>query len=433
LQIVGDEPYWWSAAGVPTSPEEISLPEEADIVIIGAGLTGLSAARTLARRGKHVVVLDAEAPGIGASSRNGGMVGGGHRLSIDVMQASFGKDIAHRLLHEAHLTSTQFAKDLISEEDIDCDFVETGRFRGFWTHSEFEAQAKGLERLQSIVPIEAEMISHQRQKDEVATDLYSGGILLPRHGGLNPAKYVAGLLQAAQRAGALVQGNCPVIGLSKTGANHHVETPRGTIICGAVLAATNGYTPGLLAKEKSRVFPVPSYIVATEPLGENRMKSLIPNSRMIVESRVRHCYFRPSPDGSRLVFGGRAAMVNVSPEAAQKQMRKLIVQVFPELRDVELTHSWRGNTGFSFNFVPHVGQIDGIWHAMGYSGNGNTMAPYLGHKAALQILGDPDGDTAFTRTGLPERWWHRGTPWFLPFANVMFKAKDIASNLQKRI
>jgi len=429
---VHSEPYWWDDAGIPACPPMQALPAEADVVVIGAGLTGLSAARTLARRGKHVVVLDAQAPGIGASSRNGGMVGGGHRLSIDEMEAEFGLDTAHGLMREAHLDSTQFAKTLIAEEAIACDFSVSGRFRGFWSDAEYEKQAKNLERLQKIAAVNAHMVPKSRQKEEIASDLYAGGMLLPDHGGLNPAKYVAGLLRAAQAAGALVQGDTPVTGLSRQGGGHVVTSPRGSIRAGAVLAATNGYTPAVLSDEKRRVFAVPSYIVATEPLGENRMRSLIPNGRMIVESRVRHCYYRPSPDGRRLVFGGRAGLVDVSEASAQSQLRGLIAQIFPELKDVALTHSWRGKTGFSFNFLPHVGQHDGVWHAMGFSGNGNTMAPYLGHKAALQMLGDEEGETAFSRTGLPRRWWHRGTPWFMHFADIGFRFTDWCDNLQKR-
>lgn len=432
MPMVNSNPFWWDDAGPPTSPDQRDLPTEADVVIVGAGLTGLSAARTLARRGKHVVVLDAQAPGIGASSRNGGMVGGGHRLSIDDMEASLGAETAHGLLREAHLSSTQFAKDLIAEEQIACDFSVSGRFRGFWTDADYSSQARAMERLQAIVPVEAEMVSKARQREEISSDLYCGGMLLPTHGGLNPAKYVDGLLRAAQKAGALVQGETPVTGLTREGTHFDIETPRGRIRAGTVFAATNGYTPALLSNEKRRVFPVPSFIVATEPLGENRMRSLIPKGRMIVESRVRHCYYRPSPDGRRLVFGGRAAMVNVGEATARRQLTGLIRQIFPDLGDVAITHSWRGNTGFAFNFLPHVGQYDGVWHAMGYSGNGNTMAPYLGHKAALQILGDPEGETAFSRTGLPTRWWHHGTPWFMPFADIMFRAQDVQQSLQKR-
>ena len=149
---------------------------------------------------------------------------------------------------------------------------------------------------------------------------------------------------------------------------------------------------------------------------------------MVAESRERHCYYRASPDGTRLVFGGRAALFNAPEAVAQSELRGLMTQIFPQLKGVGFSHSWRGRTGFTFDFLPHVGKENGVWHAMGYSGSGNAMAPYLGHKAALLMSGDRDGETAFSRTGFPKRWWHQGSPWFLPFADLVFRARDVWTN-----
>jgi glycine/D-amino acid oxidase-like deaminating enzyme len=425
------EPYWWEDAGAPAGFPPGALPEEVDVLIVGAGLTGASAARTAAKGGKSVLALDAGVPGIGASSRNGGQIGGGHRLSADELIARFGEATAIALLEEAHHGSTAFARTLMAEEGIACDYTECGRFRALWQPGEYEAAARATERLQTLFGLEAEMVPRTRQRDEVASDLYSGGVLYPRHGALNPAKWVAGLLAAAHRAGAQIQGETPVTRVTRDGPGWQVETPRGRVRAGAVLVATNGYTPAGLPQFKRRIIPVPSFIVATEELGENRMRSLFPNGRIVSESRERHCYYRISPDGKRLVFGGRAALFDAPEGLAQSQLRTLIAQVFPDLGAVGFSHSWRGRTGFTFDYLPRCGQLDGIWYAMGYSGSGNAMAPYLGHKAALQILGDPEGETAFSRTGFPARWWHRGQPWFLPFADLMFRGRDILANRRR--
>ena len=425
------DPFWWEDAGRPAGPAPENLPGETDVVIIGAGLTGLSAARTLARAGKAVLALDAMQPGEGASSRNGGMIGGGHRLAFETMRARFGHDTALGLLREAHLDSGDFVKSLIAGENIDCDYTETGRFRGLWREAEYERAARDLDRLQQLIPLEAEMLPRARQHEEVASDLYRGGTVFFRHGGLNPAKWVGGILRSALAAGARVQGDTPVTAVDRDGNGFRVVTPRGTLRAGAVLAATNGYTPPQLAPLKRRIVPLPSFIVTTEPLGRTRIDELFPRGRMIVESRDRHCYYRPSPDGERIVFGARAALFDAPENLVLQQMQGLLRQVFPQLNGIEFSHSWRGFTGFSFDFLPNVGNIDGVWHAMGYSGSGNAMAPWLGHKAALQILGDPEGETAFSQTGFPLRWWHRGRPWFLPFADLTFRLRDAWNNTRR--
>jgi glycine/D-amino acid oxidase-like deaminating enzyme len=431
-EVTATEPFWWEGGWRPQSPETVSLPSAVEVLVIGAGLTGLSAARTLARRGQSVLVLDALAPGSGASARNGGMVGGGHRLSINDLESQFGPDNAVRLLREAHIDSLEFTLSVIREENIDCDYVQTGRFRAFWHPEEYESSARELARLQDRVPVEATMVPKARQREEVASDLYEGGMIFPRHGALHPAKWIAGLLRAALRSGAHVQGNTPVVALGRDGAAYLVRTPRGTVRAGKVLAATNGYTPAILGNLQRRIIPVPSFIVATELLGKSWVRNLFPSGRMIVESRDRHCYYRSSPEGSRVIFGARAAMFDAPETLARQQLRRLLGQVFPQLDDVGLSHSWRGRTGFTFNALPNVGHEDGLWHAMGYCGNGNTMAPYLGHKVALQMIGDADGATAFSDTGMPVRWWHRGSPWFLPFADLTFRLKDWRNNNRRR-
>ena len=143
---------------------------------------------------------------------------------------------------------------------------------------------------------------------------------------------------------------------------------------------------------------------------------------MMVETRARHSYFRVSPDDTRILFGGRASMVNIDMAEAARRQHATMCEVWPALHDVKLTHVWTGNTGFSFSHMPTVGAHDGIHYAMGYSGSGTVMAPYLGAKAACRALGLPEGETAYTRTRLRTRWFHRGgQPHFLRPADLWYR------------
>lgn len=320
----------------------------------------------------------------------------------------------------------------MAAEEINCDYHEAGRFRGLWTQSEYDKTGRAVDQLKALIPVEAHMVPSSEQRAEAGTDLYSGGTVYPLHGGLNPAKWVGGLCAAAQKAGAVIQANTPVTAIERDATRFVVHTPRWKVSARDVLIATNGYSGRALPDARRRIVPIPSFITVSEPLSEDVMQALFPKNRMIAESRERHCYYRPSPDGTRLVFGGRAAMFQAADGLVLSELKRLIKQIFPDLGKIDFTHLWRGRTGFTFSFLPHVGQIDGIWHAMGYSGSGNAMAPWLGQKAGLLIAGDPEGRTAFQYTPFPTRFWHRGTPWFLPFADVMFRGRDVWHNVRRR-
>lgn len=416
-------PYWWEELPAFDS-QPAAMPADCDVVVVGAGLTGCSAALTLARAGQNVVVLDAQRPGYGASTRNGGMIGGGYRLSLAEMSAKYGADTAHRLLVESHVDSLDFAVSRIRDEGIDCDYHQYGRFRGMWNKAEYDATARGLEDLRKLVPVNIDMVSPQNQRAEIGSGLYSGGMLLHDHGGIHPGKYLNGMLQAAIRAGARVIGHTIVDAVVPGGSGFAVNTDKGVIRADAVLMATNGYTTRKFAKLKRRMIPVSSFLIATEELPTGLVEEVMPARRMCVETRNRHCYFRLSPDSKRLVLGGRAAMNRVSPTYAAKVLSGLLGQIFPQMKGRKPSHTWTGQTGFTFSFMPQIGRFDGVWHAMGFSGSGNAMAPYLGHKAALQMIGAPGGETAFTETTLETRFWYHKTPWFLPFAQQLYRMKD---------
>ncbi|MFQ5775511.1 MAG: NAD(P)/FAD-dependent oxidoreductase [Kiloniellaceae bacterium] len=415
-------PWWWDAAPRP-EPEDTPLPRNVDVAVVGAGFTGLCAALTLARAGRSVLVLDAGPPGAGASTRNGGMIGSGHRLGFAALAGRYGRDKAAAVLREG-LASLEFAADLIEREQIQCHLTRCGRFRAAWRARDYDAVGRETDLLRREIGLEADMVPRAEQHKEVATEHYHGGCLYHRHGSLHPGLFHQGLLERARAAGAGIIGHTPVIGLVRDGRGFALATPRGRTAARDVVIATNGYTGPATPGFRRRLVPVASYIIATEPLGEAAVSRLIPGGRMIVETRSRGCYYRPSPDGQRILYGGRAALRAIDPAAAAARLRRLLVQLFPDLATVEISHAWRGFVAFSRDHVPHVGVADGIHFALGYNGSGVAMAPYLGHKVALKLLGSPDGATAFDDLAFRAIPFHGGRPWFLPFLDLYYRMLD---------
>lgn len=413
-------PYWWDGAPEPDATRH-DLPAKAELVIIGAGLTGLSAAIIAARRGVDVVVLDAGQPGQGASTRNGGMFGAIPRLDYGHGRAVHGAEVT-AALHRETPQANRWTAEMIARESIACDFQRTGRIDLAYTPDQFAAQQADFAHMQGRSDERVALIQRADLPAHINTDCYFGGILLKDHAAVNPRKYHDGMLRVAQAAGARVIARCPVTAISTDPGHHRLTTPLGTISAARLILATNGYTSPVTPWVARRIFGLPSFIIATELLPDGMADRLAPGRRMMVETRKRHSYYRLSPDGTRILFGGRAYMTPAGPDRAAARLRETMVEIWPETAALKLSHSWFGYTGFTFAQTPHLGCHEGMHFALGYSGSGIALAPYLGMKAALQALGDPDGATAFAQTRFDARLWFRGgRPHFLRLANLWFR------------
>lgn len=407
------QPYWWE--GAKPLPKLSSLPSSADILIIGAGYTGLTAAITAATAGAEVTVVDAEYPGFGASSRNGGMCGPHPRLSLSAMSKQFDEKTARALFNESGIAFDYF-QGLIRSLKIDCDYQKTGRIQLAWTKKDFEAQKAMAAEMLAHTDYAVEVLERDAVDKHIKTDRYFGALFYENHGALNPKKLIDGLLSVALKMGVKIVPNMPIRRLQKSVIGHIAEGPLGTIRANKVLLATNGYTKGQGHFQwlSARVFPLPSYIIATEKLPRKLLAELAPGKRTMVETRARHSYFRLSPDGTRIVWGGRAAIRQINPEQAIARLTDTLEEIWPSLKGVKITHAWKGNTGYSFGNAPNIGRRDGVHYAAGYCGGGVVLAPYLGMKAAYQMLGDERGTTAYADTKLQSKPYHiGGRPWFL--------------------
>ncbi len=427
-------PYWWQDQ--PQYSNSDDVPRKADIVIVGAGYTGLSAALTLSQAGRSVVVLDAEAIGFGASTLNGGMLGSGHKISTDQAIRQYGSKIAAQIHEEAN-ASLAFTTNLIKENNIDCELQICGRLRTAWTPQDQIDMSKNLEKLKAIENFNSNMIEPELMPNSIKTDLYFGGQLYEDHGAVHPRKFHYGLLQLALKAGAKVLGKSPVSKVKPVSKDavigFKVFTSNTTIQCNQVLMATNGYTRPSLSKHLSRrILPIPSYIITTEDIGIERVQSLLPGGHCMVETRKRYCYYRATPCGRRIMIGTRAAMHSITAEQALPTLRKMLIEIFPSLVDVEISHCWTGFTGFSFSKLPSLGYDQGIYYALGYCGNGVAMAPYLGHKAALKLLHPSENHSVFEKTPLVTRPYYYGRPWFLSFVSAIFRGHDLLDDYRRK-
>lgn len=407
-------PYWWEAAPRP-AVEDVDLPRRVDVAIVGAGFSGLHAALTLARAGKSVLVLEAEQLGYGASTRNGGMVGPSfHKLGVLGMKQAFGEARANEIL-KLSLDFVEFIDGFLKEEGIDCQFKRNGRFRGAMRPEHFETMKRQLDTLHAACGVEGHLVERADQLEETGSDLFHGGIIYETDGGLHPGLYFDGLVDLVRKAGATVVAGAPVDDIRRVAGGFDLTCPKGTIRAEQVAICTNGYTGALSPQFRRRILPIRTAMIATEPLAPEVMDRLFPKDRVCNDSRRIVAYYRRSPDGSRVLFGGRATGHREAPLANAQLLRRQLLEIFPDLGEARISHGWSGLVAYTFDHVPHLGQMDGLYYAMGYCGSGVARASYFGRKLGHKMLGQAEeGATPFDDMPFKGRPLYNGTPWFMP-------------------
>jgi glycine/D-amino acid oxidase-like deaminating enzyme len=417
-------PFWWEAYR-PSAGELTDVPREARVAIVGGGYAGLSAALELAKHGVDAVVLEANELGFGASTRNGGAVSGGVNVGKSFTGKTIGvdPDRAACLLSDA-ADAFALIDRLIGEEQIDCWWEKSGRFVGAWTKGHFEAQSRRLELLNASARSGAYMVPRERQREEIASDYYFGGMIVERSGKLHPALYYKGLLEVCRRYNIAVCAKAAVTGLARIGSAWRVETARGDVVAGDVVIATNGYTGSLTPALRRRVVPIASHIIATEELPLDLARSLIPRGRTLSDTRRVLCYYRMSPDGRRMVFGGRARFTQVDARVSAAILHRYMIDRFPQLRGVRVTHAWTGNTAFTLDALPHMGRRDDLHYCLGCNGSGIAMMTYLGWQTARKIAGAANYACSLDTEEFPDHPLYSGNPWFLPAVGGYYRLRD---------
>ena len=407
------EPYWWMAAPRPDVDPEEKLPDKADVVIVGSGYTGLSAALTLARASRDVLVLDVGVPGFGASSRNAGYVGKTLKHGFGSLLDSLGKNAAMQIYREMQ-AAFDCVTNLIREEQIECHYQQCGRFMAANSPQHYESMARELEVKRKHLGDEFDMIPQTRQHEVLGTDTFCGGAVIPSLGGLHPGLYHLGLLERAKNAGATVVGNTRVDRIVNRGDTFEVTTERGRVVAKDVFVATNGYTGKQTPWLHRRLIPFRGFMIATEELPEDLLQRVFPKSQTNHDYNNNLVYFRRAPDSPRVLFGGLTGTMTDNLRAMVPRLHAKLVETEPALSEAKVSRAWNGFCAGTFDLYPHIGLHDGVRYAMGYCFAGLPMGTYLGGKAARQILGEPDGKTVFSKHVFPTKWWYTGTPWFLP-------------------
>ncbi|MCH9673715.1 MAG: FAD-binding oxidoreductase [Gammaproteobacteria bacterium] len=389
------EPWWWDWAP-RQERRETTLPAKAEVVVVGSGYTGLMGALTLARGGRDVLVLDAETVGFGASSRNGGQVGSGNqRFTVKRLIELYGQDKARALILEG-TAALEYVKRFIVEEGIECHLRVNGRFRGASRPEHYEHMARDMEDLRAIAGVESAMVPHAEQGNEIGSELYHGGSVLPGDASVHPALYHDGLLQRAESAGVGVRSHTRVIGIEQSNEGATVITERGSIACDEVLIATNGYTTKTTDALYQRFVPVAAAMIATTELSPNLVSHLMPKARVYGDTLRVHHYYQPSPDNKRLLFGGRlAGPADTANPAHFKHLHREMLDVFPSLEDVDISNCWSGYVAITSDSLPHIGRSGRVYHATGYNGSGVARASHAGYQTALQMLGNSEDLTAW--------------------------------------
>lgn len=429
---IKEKNYWLETVSIPAG-ETCLLPETVDVAIIGSGVTGLSAARALAKRGIGVAVLEAETLGWGASSRNGGMVLTGMKLPVATLISRYGREKVQRM-YAASLASIDCVEQIVRDEQIDCDFSRCGHLEVACKPAHFDAYAESVRLIAKEFNHTLRIVAKADLRDEIGSDIYYGGLVDETSAGLNPARYVAGLAAVAKRAGAALFDHTAVIAVrresSNGGCKFRVRTTKGGLMAREVLLASGAYTGNATPALRKKIIPIGSYIVATEVLSEEVARELSPKNRMIYDSKHFLYYYRLTPD-RRMLFGGRAAFFPETEKTVRQSAEILgrgMISVYPQLRNTKVEFVWGGTLDFAFDVMPHTGCSDGVYYSVGYAGHGVAIGTYLGTKLAGVICGEPN-DIPFDNIPFPSPpiGLRSGHTWALPLAGAYYRFMDWVS------
>ena len=419
------ESYWLDTAPAFTAGAQGPVAGRADVVVVGGGFTGLSAALALARRGATVTVLEAGRVVGEASGRNGGHCNSGLAHDFGALAARLGVDKA-RAFYQAYSAAVDTVERLVRDEDIDCNFARVGKLKLAAKPEHYDKLARACDLLRREVDPHVAMVPRAHIHAEVGSDSFYGGLLQKTSAQMHMGRFGVGLAHAAARAGAHIYENAAVTNIERRpGGGFRIASARGTVEARQVLLATGNSRTGPFFHFRRRMISVGSFIIATEPLDRGLLDRMLPHRRNYVTSRNIGNYFRISPD-DRLIFGGRARFAMSNPRSDAKSgrvLRAAMEDMFPELRGVGIDYCWGGLVDMTADRLPRAGEHRGMYFATGYSGHGVQMSVHMGQVMADVMAGKPERNP-WQGLEWPAIPGHFGKPWFLPVVGAYYRLQD---------
>jgi gamma-glutamylputrescine oxidase len=413
-----------AAVGMPTHRDTLQGSHRADVVVVGGGIAGCSTALHLAKRGYRVVLLEARSVGYGASGRSGGQTIFGLAASQKTLAAEVGRDDARRLF-DLSVEALELTQSLIAENAIDCDYhanhvhvaVKPRHLRELddWArelHEEYDYRSVRL-------------LNRDELSAHVRSERYLGGLIDPRSGHLHPLKFTRGVARAAETAGAEIFENSQVLRY-EDGPEVTVHTTHGSVRCAQLVLCGNAYIGAVAPSLARRILGVGTYIIATEPLGEERVRALLPSNAAVADINWILDYFRRSAD-HRLLFGGRVSYSAVQPPRLAESMRRRMLRIFPSLADVRVAYAWGGYLDITMNRAPDFGRLaPNVFYCQGFSGHGMALAGLAGKLVAETVAGTSERFDVFAR--IPHRDFPGGRLFRRPslvLAMLYYRLRDL--------
>ncbi|RDZ28462.1 NAD(P)/FAD-dependent oxidoreductase [Lysobacter silvisoli] len=361
---------------------------EAEVCVVGGGFAGLNTALGLAERGLDgVVLLEAQTLGHGASGRNGGFVFGGFSLGEAALRRELGGARA-RELYAGSTDAVELIRARIHRHGLDCDAVEAGVIWANWFRDPQVLRSR-QRLLAEHYGVDWQWLPQPELRDLIRSHRYHDGLFEPQAFHFHPLKYAHGLAGLAQRAGVAVHERSPAVALRREGAHWRVGTPQGEVLARQVVLACGGYLAGLRANVDAAVMPIATYVMVTEPLGA-RLDQALRTRAAVYDTRFAFDYYRPLPD-TRLLWGGRISVLDRSPSAVERLLRRDLLKVFPQLEGVRIEQAWSGLMSYARHQMPQIGEVeDGLWLAQAFGGHGVAPTTFAGETLAAAIA---HGDT----------------------------------------